>query len=66
MATYVVTWEIDTGDHESPIEAAEWARMIQRDPASIAGVFRVADIDTGAKYEVDLDEDPPTVKEAGS
>lgn len=40
MNTYRVTWEIDV-EAESPLEAAERAREIQRDPDSTATVFGV-------------------------
>jgi hypothetical protein len=40
MPVYRVKWEIDT-EADSPIEAAEKALRIQRDPDSIATVFQV-------------------------
>jgi hypothetical protein len=38
--SYVVTWEIEL-DADSPVEAAKLALAIQRDPNSIATVFKV-------------------------
>jgi hypothetical protein len=39
---YLVKWEIDI-DADSPLEAAKEALRIQRDPESIATVFKVND-----------------------
>jgi hypothetical protein len=39
MNTYAITWRIDL-DADSPREAAEEALQIQRNPDSIANVFR--------------------------
>ena len=39
---YRVVWEIDTSA-SNPVEAAERAREIQRDPQSWATVYRVTD-----------------------
>jgi hypothetical protein len=49
-----VTWEIDI-DADNPVEAAQKALRIQRNPESIATVFAVTD-ETGNTTEVDLDE----------
>lgn len=53
MADYHVTWEIDiTAD--SPEEAAEECRAIQRDPHSTATVFTVTDKDAKTTVDVEL------------
>ena len=44
MQSYSVTWQI-TLDADSPIHAAQLAREIQLDPASIATVFDVIEGD---------------------
>ncbi len=42
MTMYAVSWEIDI-EADSPMEAAQKALEIQRDPESIATVFLVSD-----------------------
>jgi hypothetical protein len=56
MEHYLVTWDIDI-DADSPKEAAEKALVIQRDPESVATVFRIEDDDRNS-HTVDLDEEP--------
>jgi hypothetical protein len=48
---YKVTWEIEI-DAETPEEAAKTAAKIQRDPESIATIFKVED-DFGFKQAID-------------
>lgn len=43
MSEYRVSWHIDL-EAASPEEAAEMAQAIQRDPASLATVFHVAEL----------------------
>lgn len=50
---YRVTWKIDI-NAESPREAAEEARRIQRDPDSTANVF---DVTPHENLNIDLDEE---------
>lgn len=50
---YRVTWQIDI-EANSPREAAEMARAIQRKPDNIAGVFDVA-IPSHEPVRIDLD-----------
>lgn len=51
---YKVVWEIDI-EADNPEKAAQQALEIQRDPESIATVFRIHDIDSGDFIcEVDL------------
>ena len=52
MKSYRVTWMIEL-DAESPVQAAELALEIQRDPGSIATIFGVQEI-VGPLCEVDL------------
>lgn len=56
MANYLVRWEIDIDDVDSPREAAERAWEAMRRPDSIANVFGVTDAD-GIVTTVDLEED---------
>lgn len=51
---YLVTWEIDADEVDSPREAAEFARWAQTNPGTIATVFRVTDKATGETVTVDL------------
>ena len=55
--TYRVVWEIDIEDADNPEEAARNAQAILRDPNSIATVFTVVNVDTGAAWKVDLGVD---------
>lgn len=71
MRQYRVIWEIDI-DADSPREAAEKAREIQRDAGSVATVFTVrkGKRRKGAAVVVDLevaeaDEEQPTVRPGG-
>lgn len=50
MTRYLVTWEIDI-EADSPREAAEAALHIQRDPDSIATVFKVDGQQIDLEYE---------------
>ena len=54
MPHYYVTWDINV-DADSPREAAEVAQATQRDPETMATVFRVLD-ETGKMITVDLEE----------
>lgn len=54
MPPFKVYWEIDVEEVETPEEAAQKALDIQRDPTSIATVFKVVDEETGAEKLVDL------------
>ena len=54
---YLVTWEIEISA-ESPEEAALEALRIQRDPRSIATVFKVNDEDE-KQWMADLDAEFP-------
>ncbi|QKY79749.1 hypothetical protein SEA_ENGINEER_175 [Gordonia Phage Engineer] len=56
--SYLVTWEIDEEDAESPIDAATSAlgllrRTYMGDPHG-ANVFKVLDTETGKRFRVDL------------
>lgn len=51
MGSYLVKWEIDVCA-DSPLEAAEEALRIQRDPSSIATVFEVVG-DKGKRFLAD-------------
>ena len=51
---YRVVWEIDIFA-ETPLEAAEAARSIQLDPASMATIFEI--FTDGTQVKVDLDEE---------
>lgn len=51
---YLIVWEIDSEEHDSPEAAAAWALKIQRDPSSHATYFKVIDQDTNETTEVDL------------
>lgn len=53
MAEYLVTWEINIFDAESPEEAAREALRIQRTPQSEATCFIVTD-DDGKVSLIDL------------
>lgn len=53
---YLVTWAIDINTN-SPEKAAEEALRIQRDPSSMATVFKVGDED-GKLWSVDLAAEP--------
>lgn len=59
MMRYRVTWEIDLDESDAPDPkgAAEECLKIMRDPASIATVFVVADLQKRQKYIVDLEND---------
>ncbi len=55
MPTYKARWEIEVDtEFDSPLEAAERALAIQRDPNSIATFFTVTDTETGEVEGVDL------------
>jgi len=58
MTNFKVIWEIDTEDTDCPEEAANQALVVQRDPTSIANVFTVIDVDSGAAWRVDLNAEP--------
>ena len=60
MPEYRVTWTIDlTAD--SPLDAAQQALIIQRDPDSWATFFVIFDVEDH-KWNVDLDDmDDPSV-----
>lgn len=53
MAKYHVTWEIDI-DARNPTQAARKALEIQREPESIATVFKV--FSDKKMHEIDLSE----------
>lgn len=53
MATYRVTWDIDT-ESESPKKAAIEALSMQQDPFSEALAFTVTNLKTGRITEIDL------------
>ncbi len=53
---YRVSWEIDI-EADSPQEAAQLAREINRDMFSTATVFSVQDEVTGQTWTVDLDKE---------
>ncbi len=55
MNEYLVSWNIQI-IADTPVEAARKALEIQRDPNSIASVFRVEDWKTGRGQTIDLDE----------
>ena len=55
MPHYYVTWDIDV-DADSSREAAEVAHATQRDPGTMATVFRVMD-ETGETITIDLEEE---------
>lgn len=54
LRNYVVRWEIDAPDCDSPRTAAAWALNIQRNPSNMATVFDVQDEETGTITRVDL------------
>lgn len=54
MPGFFVTWSIDAEDQRSPLEAAQYALEVQRNPESIATVFHVSDPDSGQEWQVDL------------
>lgn len=54
---YLVTWEIDADEVDTPREAAEFARWAQTNPGTIATVFQVRDKETGETFRVDLSEE---------
>ena len=54
MADYLVEWDIDIFDVPTPQDAAEKALRIQRNPNSIATVFRVTNTETGVQAVIDL------------
>lgn len=56
MTRYFVRWEIDI-EADSPLEAAEDALGIQRDPDSVATCFDVTDMESGTSTFVDLTPD---------
>lgn len=56
MTNYLVTWEIDTFDARTPLDAALNARAAQIRPGTTATVFTVTDKSSGASFSVDLDE----------
>jgi hypothetical protein len=56
MTDYLVEWDIDIFDVPTPQDAAEKALRIQRNPDSIATVFRVTDTTTSVQTVVDLSE----------
>jgi hypothetical protein len=53
---YRVVWEIDIEDAKTPLEAAQKALEIQRDPNSAATVFQVFENDKKLFKEIDLEE----------
>jgi hypothetical protein len=54
MADYLVEWDIDIFDVPTPQDAAEKALRIQRNPTSIATVFRVTNTETGVQTVIEL------------
>lgn len=55
MPTHKVRWEIEVDtEFDSPLEAAERALEIQRNPNSIATFFTVTNTKTGEVEGVDL------------
>lgn len=60
---FLVTWEIDI-DAENPLDAAQQALAIQRDPQAIATCFTVQDQE-GNKTTVDLSEECQADYQAG-
>jgi hypothetical protein len=60
MPDYLVEWDIDIFDHPTPQDAAEKALRIQRNPNSIATIFRVTNTTTSEQTIVDLTEDKPS------
>ena len=63
MPTYCVRWEINIEDVNSPLEAAQTALEMQRDPNSVATVFdvQIAGLDASDNWDtIDLTpEDGP-------
>ena len=55
MSEYHVVWEIDVSA-DSPEAAAETARTIMRDPASLASVFSVTEENSDTTVIVDLED----------
>lgn len=53
---YRVTWQIDQWA-PNPEHAARQARLVQRDPNSVANVFTARDMEFGEDTEVDLDDE---------
>jgi len=63
MPNYLVTWDINV-EADTPLEAAQEALRIQRDPNSIATVMVVREmggygfsLGSGTEIEIDLDEE---------
>lgn len=54
MPRYLVQWEIDLEDMESPRAAAEHALGIQRNPDSIATVFEIHECDADGVLRIPL------------
>lgn len=53
MSEYHVTWTIDIFEASTPMEAAQQALDIQRNPESVATIFTVTD-ENGVTVEIDL------------
>jgi hypothetical protein len=58
MPDYLVEWDIDIFDVSTPHDAAEKALRIQRNPNSIATVFRVTNTETSEQTIIDLGKQP--------
>lgn len=56
MPRFLVTWEIDAFDVNTPREAAEWAFENCFDKTTICNYFKVTEHDTGHAYAVDLEQ----------
>lgn len=56
MADYLVTWEIDAFDADTPMDAALQARAAQIRPGTIATVFTATNKATGASFRIDLED----------
>lgn len=58
LKRYLVTWEIDIFDADSPREAAQQAFDAVRRPGTLATVFKVVEHDTGGEaISIDLLDD---------
>lgn len=54
MKHYLITWQFDVEGDFTPEEAAAEALRVQRNPLSVATVFNVKDVATGATVTIDL------------
>jgi hypothetical protein len=64
MTQYCVRWEIEL-EADSPMDAAQEALRIHRDPESIATIFEVRDMDTRVQYAIDVLEGTITTHTPG-